>query len=311
MKNRAALLKTACILMFSCPLLAAEPCQPFTSQQKTNLESFVKRWYKLPPAQIASLVDSGTVDSACYRKLIFRASVPAPPLTLYLAPDGKHLVSGVMDLDVDPAIAQRKSLEELNVRLTSNAFLVSAESTAPVKLVVFSDFQCPYCKRFSEIVHQLTVEERSEVQIVYRQLPLSIHAWARDAVELTECAAMQDKGAFWKLHDFLFVQQEELSKETLRSKALDFLLRETTISSKAILACLNEKSFEGLLRQDEQLAMDLGINATPSVFVNGRRMNIRSVDDLRSALRTAVAENSQATGCSQANTTLATCVRKK
>ena len=68
---------------------------------------------------------------------------------------------------------------------------------------------------------------------------------------------------------------------------------------------------EGRNPQDEQLAMDLGINVTPSVFVNGRRMNIRSVDDLRTALRTAILESNEATTCWKADTTLATRIRKK
>ena len=76
----------------------------------------MKQWYRLPPGQTASLVDSSSVDSACYRKLVFRASVPSPLLTLYLTPDGKHLVSGVMDLGIDPAVAQHKRQAELDAR---------------------------------------------------------------------------------------------------------------------------------------------------------------------------------------------------
>jgi protein-disulfide isomerase len=81
--------------------------------------------------------------------------------------------------------------------------------------MVFSDFQCPYCKRFSEIMHQLTAGERPELQIIYRHRPLSIHGWARDAAELTDCVALQDKNASWKVHDFLFAHQEGISSKTV------------------------------------------------------------------------------------------------
>jgi protein-disulfide isomerase len=286
-----------------------EPCLPLTPQQKLGIENFVKQWYKLAPMQSVSLIENESVDSACYRKLVFRASIPAPLLTLYLAPDGKHLVSGVMDLRVDPAVTQRNNQEQLNAQLTSNALLVSPESNAPVKLVVFSDFQCPYCKRFSEFVHQLTAGERAKIQIIYRQRPLSIHTWARDAAELTECAALQNKGAFWKLHDFLFAHQEEISKESLQTKSLDFLSRETAVNSKALLACMSEKGYEGPLRKDEQLAMDLGINTTPTVFVNGRRTNIRSVDDLRTALSAAIPKSENASVCRTGTTKPAICLK--
>jgi protein-disulfide isomerase len=311
MINAAEAFRAICLLMLSLPLIAVEPCRPLTPQQRVEIERFLSKWYELTPTQMLSLVESSAVDSTCYRKLVFRANVPAPLLTLYLAPDGKHLVSGVMDLGVDPSITHHKNQEQLNAQLTANALLTSPESTAPIKVVVFSDFQCPYCKRFSNIVHQLTAEERARVQIIYRQFPLSIHPWARDAAEITECVALQDKSAFWKLHDFLFAHQQEFSKDTLQSRSLDFLSHETKISSKAILTCLNEKRFDDPLREDEQLAIDLGINATPSVFVNGRRATFRSVEELRAALHTAISETSEATACSPGTTTVAACVRRK
>jgi protein-disulfide isomerase len=269
----------------------AESCKPLDSTDRPEIENFVKTWYKLPTNQTVTLTDSSIVDASCYRKLVFRASVPAPLLTLYLTPDGKHLVSGLMDLTVDPAIAQRKMREELADKLASGAVLTSGDEKAPAKMVVFSDFQCPYCKKFASIINELTPEERVQLQTIYRQLPLNIHPWARDAAALSTCVALQDKNGFWRLHDFLFAHQEELTKETLQSKALEFLSGETSVDTKGVSACLSQKLFEDSLHRDEQLAMDLGITGTPSVFLNGRRVSVRSVGDLRNAIRTARQED--------------------
>jgi hypothetical protein len=71
-----------------------EQCKALNNTEKPQLESFVRQWYKLPAGQTVTITDSTSVDAGCYRKLVFRASVPAPLLILYLAPDGKHLVSG-------------------------------------------------------------------------------------------------------------------------------------------------------------------------------------------------------------------------
>ena len=142
------------------------------------------------------------------------------------------------------------------------------------------------------------------------QAVLSIHPWAREAAELTECVALQDKSAFWKLHDFLFAHREELSQDTLQSKALDFLSHETKVSSKAVQACLSERRFEATLGQDEQLAMDLGINVTPSVFINGRSAAIRSVEDLRTALGSVMAEEKDTVACASGAKKPATCARR-
>jgi protein-disulfide isomerase len=267
--------------------LEAQPCQPLTLAERSQFERFVEKWYHVPAGQHVMLTDSATVDSACYRKLVFRASAPVPPLVLYLTSDKTHLVSGVMDLAVDPAVVQQKAREELNARLVSGALLTSGSSSAPMKLVVFSDFECPYCKQFADVVASLRPAERAQLQIVYHQFPLNTHPWASDAAQISTCAALQDTSTFWKLHNFFFDNQEELSKDTLQSKALDFLSHQTSVEAKAISACLSEKSFEPHLHQDEQLAMDLGITGTPSIFLNGRKISVRSVDDLRNALRTA------------------------
>gem|GEM_PF-6784138 len=173
------------VMALSSMFSSAMACDVITDKDVTKLESYVRTWYKIPSNQTVTLVGDSTVDAFCYRKLVFRSSAPAPLLTLYLTPDGKHLVTGVMDLTVDPVVAQRKMRQELADKLSSGANLIKGPETAPLKIVVFSDFQCPYCKQFADIVQQLTPEERSKLQIVYRQLPLNIHPWARDAAALS------------------------------------------------------------------------------------------------------------------------------
>ncbi len=284
------------ILAAISPCLGMEPCRQFGSDDKPALEIFVKQWYKLPPNQTVTLIDSATVDSSCYRKLTFRASVPAPLLTLYLTPDGKHLVTGVMDLTVDPVLARRQKQDELEAQLTAGALLTSVPSTAPLKMVVFSDFQCPYCKRFAGFLNGLTPEERGKLQITYRQLPLPMHPWAQDAAALSVCVALQDKTAFWKLHDFLFANQQELTKETITAKALEFLSQDKAVDSNKVTSCLSEKGFEPSLQRDQQLATDLGIQGTPTVFLEARRISVKSVEDLRKALRTAEVESAPIAG---------------
>lgn len=165
--------------------IPGQACDSLTDRDRLKLETYIKTWYKLPNEQSITLVDSTVVDAACYRKIVFHASVPAPELVMYLTPDKERLVVGVMDLTVDPSTAQRKMRQEMANRLVSGAWLVLGEDPAAVKMVVFSDFQCPYCKMFSSMVNKLTREEQEQVQIIYRQLPLNIHSWARDAAALT------------------------------------------------------------------------------------------------------------------------------
>jgi len=149
-------------------------------------------------------------------KLVFRTNVPAPQLVLYLTPDKNHLVPGIMDLTVDPAITQEKLRKELNAKLASGAQLVSTDSSAITTMVVFSDFQCPYCKTFAEIMHQLTPQERSQVKLIYRQLPLNIHAWATDAAQRTSCVALQDRPSFLEITRLLVRPPTRANQRELR-----------------------------------------------------------------------------------------------
>ena len=216
--------------------------------------------------------------------------MPAPLLTLYLTPDGKHLVTSVMDLEVDPAAARRKKQDETQKFLGYGALLTSGSSTAPVKLVVFSDFQCPYCKRFAGFLNELTPDERSQLQIAIRQFPLNIHEWARDAAALAACAALQDKAAFWKLHEYLFSEQQVLSKDTLNQRVLEFVAKTKPVDTTKISACIANKSYEQSLQRDERLATDLGIRSTPTIFLNGQPIRVASLQDLRTAMHTPMEE---------------------
>ena len=265
----------------------AQPCPPLTESQQLAIEGFLKTWYQIPNEQSFALIDSTTVDSACYRKLVFRPSMPAPLLTLYLTPDGSHLVGSLMDLAVDPAVARRKKQNELHQLLTSGALLTTGSTFAPLKMVVFSDFQCPYCKRFAGLVNELAPEERSSLQITYRQLPLSIHPWARDAAALGACVAIQNQSAFWKLHDYLFSEQQRLSNENVKDNALAFLSQTKEVDVANVSACLTSKSYEEYLSRDENLAADLGIRSTPTVFLNGQAIRVTSLQDLRAAMHAA------------------------
>ena len=80
-----------------------------------------------------------------------------------------------------------------------------------------------------------------------------------------------------------------LSKETVVPKALAFLSHDNTVEPQKITSCLSGKGYQESLQRDEALAMDLGINSTPTVFLNGQKIAIRSIEDLRAAMNAALA----------------------
>lgn len=140
-------------------------------------------------------------------------------------------------------------------------------SSAPVTLILFSDFQCPYCKSFSATLHEIVRRYGEKVRLVFRQYPLNdIHPDAQRAAEASLCANRQ--GKFWEMHDLLFEDQENLREESLKAKAGQLGLDQTAFAS-----CLAAGRHAADVIADLRAAASAGVEGTPSVLVNGRYLH--------------------------------------
>jgi protein-disulfide isomerase len=140
---------------------------------------------------------------------------------------------------------------------------------APVTIVEFSDFQCPYCARAGGIAKEIQQRYPSQVHFVYRHLPLErIHPNARGAAEASACADAQ--GRFWDFHDKLFANQRALGAEDLQRYA-----KELGLDAAAFNQCVKERKFQAQVDRDLADAAAAAEGAgkaglgTPSFFVNG------------------------------------------
>jgi len=134
---------------------------------------------------------------------------------------------------------------------------------APVTIVEFSDFDCPFCKRVQGTLAAVLERYPDQVRLVYRHLPLeSIHPRARPTAEAAVCAEEQD--AFWDFHDLAFASEEPMSDEALRATAEALELDR---------ACLADGRAAEIVQRDLQAARALGVDSTPAFFVNGIRLS--------------------------------------
>jgi protein-disulfide isomerase len=135
---------------------------------------------------------------------------------------------------------------------------------APIVVVEFSDYQCPFCKRFhDETLQPLLAAYPSKIRFVYRHLPLtSIHSEALAAAEASMCA--HEQNSFWEYHDKLFEYQDKLSREMYLQIA-----NELGLDSDAFEDCVNREKYKDLVQKDLDFALDLGVNSTPTFFING------------------------------------------
>jgi protein-disulfide isomerase len=135
--------------------------------------------------------------------------------------------------------------------------------TAPVTIVEFSEFQCPFCLKVSPIVKKIEEVYKGQVRTVWKHLPLSIHQNAMDAALAAEAA--RNQGKFWEYHDKLFANQDRLEVESLKQYAHELQL-DLARFEKDRLNLDNRKKVEA----DMAEARALGVSATPSFFINGR-----------------------------------------
>lgn len=135
---------------------------------------------------------------------------------------------------------------------------------APVTVVEFSDFECPFCKRTHPTVTQLLDKYAGNVKLVYRAFPLeSIHPHARRAAEAARCA--NDQGKFWDYYDVLFKESPKLSSDDLKRYAAQIGLDATKFD-----ACVAGAVPKAAVQKDLDEGKRLGITGTPAFFINGR-----------------------------------------
>ncbi|HWE23378.1 MAG TPA: thioredoxin domain-containing protein [Myxococcales bacterium] len=139
---------------------------------------------------------------------------------------------------------------------------------APVTIVEFSDFQCPYCGREFPVVERLMKEYDGKVRLVFRHFPLDFHPYAQKAAEAGACAADQGIDKFWKMHDKMFGNQQKLAVDDLKSYA-----KEVGVDSTRFDKCLDSGEKRALVNADEKAGQQAGVSGTPAFFVNGIFIN--------------------------------------
>lgn len=139
-------------------------------------------------------------------------------------------------------------------------------ATAPVTIIEFSDYECPFCSRAEESVSQVLQTYGDKVRLVYRQFPLDMHPNAQKAAEASLCA--QDQGKFWELHKVLFENQKALTVDDLKKHA-------TTVGleGKKFAECLDSGTKAAQVKKDLEDGQKVGVNGTPAFFVNGIFLN--------------------------------------
>ena len=145
-----------------------------------------------------------------------------------------------------------------------NGAPIQGPDDAPITIVEYSDFQCPYCARAEKTIKEIQKNYQGKVKVVYKQFPLDFHKDAFRASEASLCANEQSTELFWKLHDYMLVNPRELSEENLITQAVKIGAKEKRFSQ-----CLKSGKYVNKVQQEMEEGRQVGVQSTPMFFVNG------------------------------------------
>lgn len=157
-------------------------------------------------------------------------------------------------------------------------------SDAKVFLVEFSDFQCPACKAAQPVVDDIVKTYKDKVLFAYHHYPLDQHPFAQKAAEAAEAARAQ--GKFWEMHDLLFLNQEKFS-DTLFSD----LAKQLDLDMEKFDTALKNRTHTQRVLDDKAFGNTVGIEATPTFFLNGKRLNLATFAELKPLVDEAIKQN--------------------
>ena len=177
------------------------------------------------------------------------------------APSAAQIANQPSGPVVEAPVTQQAEFRRYDIP-TGDSYAIGP-ADAPITIVEFSDYQCPFCRRWhADVYESLLAAYPGKIRLVYRHLPLtSLHPDAFSAAEAAMCAGEQ--GAFWTFHEKLF-SSEALGNSTYIQYAQDLGL-----NMKNFESCVNDRKYQQAVDDDLNFAVDLGIRSTPTFFING------------------------------------------
>lgn len=163
--------------------------------------------------------------------------------------------------------------EEVKQKLEMGHLPVKGNQNAPVTIVEFSDFECPFCGRFySETLSQIEKEyiDTGKVKLYYRHYPLSFHPKATPLALVSECA--NDQGKFWEMHDKIFDATVAGTSSTATDADYTTWASELGLDTATFESCYTSKTHQAKIDEDFAAGTEVGVSGTPTFYINGRQL---------------------------------------
>jgi protein-disulfide isomerase len=260
-------------------------CRRLGQPKQNQLIAYVRDRFGIPSDARINIVSDRLLSGSCTHVVQLSSSTWQALRSFYVSGDQNYLFPSAFDLrdDIPSRSATETSLALPFAPLADIPAPTRGEKSAPLVLLEFADFECPFCRRFANLMaNDLRTSDRNKVKVKFHYFPLPIHPWAERAAEQAYCVSQQSEPTFWDLHDYLFLHQETLRSDTVDAQISAFLLSKQSIDMKKFSACSHSISARRAVAADVALGMKYGVNSTPTIFVNGLRVvGSPSAEDLQ------------------------------
>jgi len=258
--------------------LAAQTASP--TLDKAGLEAYFRHLLMWPPSVDVTISDPSAAPMAGFYRINVHGKLgdKSRDEPFYVSADSKTVIRGdILDTAKNPFQA------DIDLLKTDDQPFLGTPG-APVTIVEFADFQCPYCRQEAGVIRKDLMEAfPGQIQLYFMDYPLaSMHPFARGAAVLGRCIYTQNNGSFWKYHDWIFAHQSEITPDNLKDKGLEYAKTDPDLDTAKLAACAVAP--EPRTQVDRTMAMGdaLKLTATPTFFINGRRMvGTIALDDLK------------------------------
>jgi protein-disulfide isomerase len=237
---------------------------------KKTLEPYIRHRFLIDPAkvqmQIGDPVEAG-IAGLYEVQVHLKWEQGAQDLTLYVSKDGQKIFHGeVFDINQNPF---KRDLDKLKTEFQPSF----GTPGATVVLVLFTDFQCPYCKEEAKMLRQnLPSAYPKQVRVYFKDFPLEmLHPWAKTASITGRCVFRQNPALFWDYHDWVYENQAQITAENLKSKMMDWS-KGKEIDVLQLARCIDTRATEAEVDRNIAEGKSLNVVSTPTMFVNGRKL---------------------------------------
>jgi len=231
------------------------------------LKTYLQKHFKIPNADLLKLGPAfkSPIDGLLARLLtVTNEQGQSVATTLFLDKGGSKAVIGqYVDLSSEPWGRINLSGVSLDDRPTLGP------ADAPVTIVEFADFECPYCAQaFSTLETLVNTTYKGKVKVIYKSYPLNVHPWAIKAAEAAECARLQNPAAFWDFARYFYTNQGSINPENLQQR-VNVLANAQKLDLPSLKACMDSPQTEARVKQDQNDGNSIRVTSTPTFFVNG------------------------------------------